>query len=268
MRDKDIIGFHRIDEPNAIFSNWYHAEFDLAGHHYTSSEQYMMYQKVMLADEYDLADKIMATDNPKKIKYYAGPNSFKTYDKIKNIWERDSRHIVKRGIRAKFAQNPKLLEKLLATGQALLCECAGNDTVWGIGIDLNNPSWHDVRNWKGKNYLGMDLMELRDEFRCEIAMWGSVQNADYMDAEPIDVWNMRAGDLKRNPVYYNGIHAYAARLPLHNRDIFYYDNSLNDWDIAMHMNMGGGLPIAGFYEMKQEIYEISKRAEGMKKLKV
>lgn len=47
-------------------------------------------------------------------------------------------------------------------------------------------------------------------------------------------------------------------------DCFYYSYSLYDWDVAMCTNMGGGLPISGFYEMKQEIYEIYKRLSGKK----
>lgn len=29
----------------------------------------------------------------------------------------------------------------------------------------------------------------------------------------------------------------------------------------MRTNMGGGLPIQGFYEMKQEVYEIAKKSD-------
>ena len=33
-------------------------------------------------------------------------------------------------------------------------------------------------------------------------------------------------------------------------------NSLYEWEIAMKINKGNGLPLAGFFEMKQEVYEI------------
>ena len=32
--------------------------------------------------------------------------------------------------------------------------------------------------------------------------------------------------------------------------------SLYEWEIAMKINNGNGLPLAGFFEMKQEVYEI------------
>ena len=43
------------------------------------------------------------------------------------------------------------------------------------------------------------------------------------------------------------------------KNSFYYGGCLYDWEIAMRTNMGGGLPISGFYEMKQEVYEIYRR---------
>ena len=41
-----ILCFHLIDEPNGFLSNWYPSPFTLDGQHFTSVEQYMMYQKV------------------------------------------------------------------------------------------------------------------------------------------------------------------------------------------------------------------------------
>ena len=258
-----IIGFHRPSEPYGCFSNWFHAEFNLADHHYVNSEQYMMARKVSLARRYDLFEKIMNTGDPAKAKEYAGKEYFPEYASIKDIWERNAKHIVKCGVRAKFAQNPEILEALLNTGDALLAECAGQDTTWGIGINLHNTEWHNVSKWTGKNQLGVILMELREEFRKEISHCGAIQFIDFTDALPIDVWNMTAGQLKRIPQYYSAIHSYAAQLTdAHERNCFYYGYTLNDWDIAMRTNMGGGLPILGFYEMKQEIYEIYRRLSG------
>lgn len=258
--DSNIIGFHLPTEPYGCFSNWYHAEFDLAGKHYYSSEQYMMYQKVLLGGRYDLANRIMETRDPSEAKDYASAKIFPEFKNIENIWNRISRNVVKRGVRAKFSQNKKLLDELLGTGNALLAECAGQDKIWGIGINLHNEIWRDVSNWNGKNYLGRILMELREEFQNEINRKGFVEAVDFRETPPSDAWNMTAGTLKRIPQYYDAIHTYAEQLPAgHVKNCFYNDYSLNDWDIAMHVNMGGGLPIIGFYEMKQEVYEIERR---------
>ncbi len=42
----EIIGFHLADEPYGCFSNWYMADFELAGIKYCCVEQYMMKRKV------------------------------------------------------------------------------------------------------------------------------------------------------------------------------------------------------------------------------
>lgn len=56
-------------------------------------------------------------------------------------------------VKRKFEQNPDLMAKLLATGDEYLEE--GNN--WGDRI------WGTV-NGKGKNYLGIILMRVRDEY--------------------------------------------------------------------------------------------------------
>ncbi len=87
----------------------------------------MMAQKVSLGHRYDLRQEIMDTHDPAKIKALAGKDSFPEFSSIKTVWDRNCRHIVKRGVKAKFQQNPDMLQELLDTGDALLCECAGQD---------------------------------------------------------------------------------------------------------------------------------------------
>ena len=216
----------------------------------------MMAQKVALGKRFDLLDRIMNETDPAVIKDLAGKAYFPEFVKIKTIWDNNCRHIVKRGIKAKFVQNPSLLHKLLETGNALLAECAGQDQIWGIGINLHNPLWKDVSNWQGKNYLGVTLMEVRSELRAEIALHGMVQYTDYNDATPIPEWNLSANYLIRFPEFYKAIRAYSDQLSSLEKNAFYW-SKLCDVDMDMKNNMGGGLPSYGFYEMKQEVYEIA-----------
>ena len=207
-----IIGFHLPDEPYGFCSNWYHADFVYAGTQYSCVEQYMMAQKVALGKRYDLLDRIMNETDPAVIKNLAGKDSFPEFIRIKAIWDNNFRHIVKRGIKAKFVQNPSLLHRLLDTGNALLAECAGQDKIWGIGINLHNPLWKDISNWQGKNYLGVTLMEVRSELRNEITLHGRIQYTDYYDAVPIPEWELSAKHLIRFPDFYKSIHSYSDQL--------------------------------------------------------
>ncbi len=255
-----LIGFYHENEAYGCFSNWYPAEFDYAGIHYIHSEQFMMYQKAAMFSRFDLCEQILKTSDPLKCKHIA--RQFPEYND--NVWEKTCRTIVKRGVKAKFLQNREILSVLLGTGNAILAECSPKDDKWGIGIDITDPARLEIEKWRGKNYLGVILMEVRDELRLEMLMNGNKapEYIDYRDAASTPIWQMKAGELKRIPQYYKAIHAYSDTLrSKHEKDCFYYQVPLEGWEYSMRTNMGGGLPIGGFYEMKQEIYEIAERAK-------
>ena len=145
---------------------------------------------------------------------------------------------MKRGVKAKFLQNPDIMKELLDTGDALLCECAGHDRIWGIGINLQNSEWQDVSNWNGSNYLGIILMEVREELRKEQAQKGIAQYIDFRDSSAIPEWSLPANQLKRIPQYYSAIHAYADQLPVGQvRDAF-YRCTFEAVELMMRDNMG------------------------------
>ena len=253
-----IIGFYHEYDEYGCFSNWYDAEFDYAGIHYVNSEQFMMYQKVLMFHRFDLGKQILNSSNPKECKDIAGQR-FPEFNS--HIWETTCRTVVKRGVKAKFRQNKDILEVLLGSGNAILAECSVKDAKWGIGIAFDDPARFEIQNWKGKNYLGVILMEVRDELRQEILLNGGsiIDYSDARDAESIREWKMTAGELKRIPQYYKAIHAYSDTLHSWNLKNGFYQVALEGWDYSMRTNMGGGLPISGFYEMKQDIYEIAQR---------
>ncbi len=256
-----LIGFYHENEAYGCFSNWYPAEFDYAGIHYVNSEQFMMYQKVAMFRRFDLGEKILNTTDPYKCKKIAGQH-FPEFDS--DIWEMTCRTVVKRGVKAKFQQNKDILSLLLGTGNAILAECSKKDDKWGIGIDISDPARFEIRDWQGKNYLGIILMEVRDELRREILANGNrvPEYIDARDAESNSVWRMKAGELKRIPQYYKAIHAYSDTLRTrYEKNCFYYNGPLEGMEGSMRENMGGGLPSAGFYEMKQEIYDIARRMD-------
>lgn len=257
----EIIGFHLPEETHGFFSNWARSEFVYAGISYSCVEQYMMAQKVALGGRSDLRDMIMHTYDPAKMKALGGKDSFTNFSDIKALWDKHCRQIVKRGVKAKFSQNPCMLEELLNTGSALLAECAAGDTIWGIGINLRDSAWMDVANWKGRNYLGQILMEVREELRREKAVFGAVQYLDFRSAAPIAEWEMTALELKRHPQFNSAIHTYADQLPAGIRDVF-YSVKLADAERAIVSGRSGRLPISGFFEMKQEVYEIARRLSG------
>lgn len=143
------------------FSNWAFAPFHLDGTDYTCSEQYMMAKKAELFDDEDTLKKIMATDSPHEQK--ALGKKVKNFNKAK--WEAVAKEVVYRGCLAKFNQNPDLKAFILSTEDQVLVEASPTDTIWGIGLAENDPRALDPNQWKGTNWLGEVLMDVRDTIR-------------------------------------------------------------------------------------------------------
>ena len=264
----EIIGFHREYEENGCFCNWYPAEFDYAGKHYLHSEQFMMYQKVMMFGQTALGDEIMHTDDPEQCKIL-GREFFDGFDAA--LWKKTRFVVVKRGIRAKFSQNPQMLETLLATGNAILAECSPRDKDWGILLSTSDPEVQDITKWRGENLLGQVLMEVREELREELRISPDGETFPYVesrDLEPIPEWELTAGELIRIPQFKQTVLAYSDTIGCvvgseESRNSFFFERSLADWEALIKGGsaLAKDLPLTGFYELKQDVYDIARRLD-------
>lgn len=117
----------------------------------------MMYQKALLFDDREMGEKILDTDNVGKIK--ALGRAVKNYEDI--LWNGLRQLIVYQGLLEKFQQNIELKEKLLATQNHILAECAVQDRIWGIGLSMKDERRFDLDKWQGQNLLGFSLMRVR-----------------------------------------------------------------------------------------------------------
>lgn len=152
-----IICFHNPDEENGYLSNWYLSSFTVIGITFSSMEQYMMYCKAMCFRDNQTAECILATSDVTEIKSLGRLVS--NYDD--NYWNGVRQIVVYEGLIAKFTQNEELKKQLIATGGAVLAECAVKDRIWGIGLSMQNPDRLDMSKWNGQNLLGYSLMMVR-----------------------------------------------------------------------------------------------------------
>lgn len=141
------------------FSQWYRCSFTAGGHTFGCAEQSMMHGKALLFGDADVAAQILAADHPRQHK--ALGRKVKPFDAA--VWNREREGIVLAGNRAKFTQNPALLELLLATRGTTLVEASPYDKIWGIGLSAGDPRAQDPAQWRGQNLLGKVLTQLRDE---------------------------------------------------------------------------------------------------------
>ena len=153
--------FHRPEEPDGYLSNWYTSPFNLDGIHFTSVEQYIMYQKCLMFGDTNSANQILSTDDTAK-QQKIGRNA-KGY--VGSVWAGMRQMVAFRGLMEKFRQNEDLKQKLIETGDAWLVECAGSDKIWACGIRLDDDRRFDAANWDGQNILGFVLMEVRRKLR-------------------------------------------------------------------------------------------------------
>lgn len=144
---------------NGPFSNWYPCKFtDIKGIEYNCSEQYMMYYKALLFDDLDIASAIMLESHPREQK--ALGRMVKGFE-IKR-WNNFAKEIVWQGCFYKFTQNEDLFNELIRTDDTLLVEASPTDMVWGVGLSENDPLIKDPNNWRGTNWLGEVLTDLRE----------------------------------------------------------------------------------------------------------
>ena len=161
-KEVDAVFFHKPEEPDGYLSNWYISPFDLDGIHYTSMEQYIMYQKCIVFGDKKSADAVLATNDTGK-QQEIGRNAA---GYIGKVWEGMRQVVALRGLYAKFSQNTELCQKLMDTGDAYLVECARKDVTWACGRTLDSDEKHYADKWLGQNILGFALMEVRAGLRA------------------------------------------------------------------------------------------------------
>ena len=155
--DGKFVFFWKLHHKNEEFSNWYPREFVIEGIRYNCVEQYMMAKKAILFGDVTIYQQIMQTEDPGKCKDLG--KLVRNFDPA--TWDSCKYEIVYNGNHAKFTQNPDLMAKLKATGDAVMAEASPSDINWGIGMSADDPKAKQPDQWQGENLLGKILMEIR-----------------------------------------------------------------------------------------------------------
>ena len=161
---------HREGAPFREFSQWFNKNFFsnedipynmeflsefIFKQTFSNREQYMMVYKALIFEDFDIADKILHTSDPKIIK--ALGRNVRNYDE--ETWGKYKYKIVVNGNYLQFSQDAHMKEILLNTDNKIIIEASPYDRVWGIGYSEKNALLNKD-NW-GQNLLGKALMEVR-----------------------------------------------------------------------------------------------------------
>lgn len=159
----DYLYFWMHEEKNenitkCCLSQWYPSPFTVNNILYPTAEHWMMASKAKLFQDDQSFLQIINSNHPKEVKTIGR--------KVKNFcevtWSKECIKIVTQGNFEKFKQNPKLKEFLLLTNDSVLVEASPYDKIWGIGLNENNHLVKNPKTWKGTNFLGFALMDVRE----------------------------------------------------------------------------------------------------------
>ena len=148
----DEIRFYRANQKEYSFlSNLYKRSIKFEGKEFTTSEHAYQYGKFA---KKDVAEWAMNAPAPHLLAIIA--HGLFRWDVVPN-WSKIKVERMKNVLIEKFTQHSDLKEKLLSTKDSILIEESNIDPYWGCG-----------KNGKGKNMLGILLMEVREELSKEL----------------------------------------------------------------------------------------------------
>ncbi|MGY3088779.1 ribA/ribD-fused uncharacterized protein [Hymenobacter sp. UYAg731] len=145
----------------SCLSQWWLADFVVAGITYRSTEHWMMAEKARLFNNDEIAVQILAAKSPAEAKKLG--REIQGFEPER--WEAQKVGIVIAGNRHKFRQHSELVKFLLSTNDRVLVEASPVDTICGIGLAADSADAANPAHWLGPNLLGFALMEVRDKLR-------------------------------------------------------------------------------------------------------
>lgn len=144
---------------NAYLSNFFRCDLEYNGLLFDSAERAYQFERCKRLGAPEIAQQVLDAKDAKACKQASW------YVKSTPEWDAQKRGIMKEIVTEKFSQNDLLLESLLATGKKALIE-ATTDMFWGAATVIGSKLLKNG-SWKGRNELGLILVEVREELKRE-----------------------------------------------------------------------------------------------------
>jgi ribA/ribD-fused uncharacterized protein len=144
---------------SSMLSNFSFARFKSKGRVFHSSEQYLFYHEALLFKDYDTAARILSAKTPGECKSLSRKVANFDFD----LWKTSAKGIMKQALTEKFSQNKACYKALEATGTTTIVEASPVDCLWGAGLGINDKDLGNVQTWKGENWMGELLGDVRKE---------------------------------------------------------------------------------------------------------
>lgn len=158
INDKHIFFF----SGNDILSNFFLSPQEAHGLTFQSNEQYFMWRKANYFGDHHIAERILNLPEVyplSKLSYEAKKLGRQVTGFDAARWARASKFVMLEGLSYKAMANDKFAMTLIGAhlnGQKFV-EASPYDTLWGVGLAVDDPLIDNPENWKGQNLLGQCL---------------------------------------------------------------------------------------------------------------
>ena len=144
-----------------FMSNLYRCVFIVKGITFLTVEHFMMFCKAMLFKDLVTAAEILGTENPQEAKILG--RKVKGY--VDEVWLAHREKYILIGMIQKYSQNPQEKQWLMETGDDILVEASERDTVYGVGLNEDDPRIGNPYEWRGANLCGELTMKAREHLK-------------------------------------------------------------------------------------------------------
>lgn len=149
VRPGAVVSFFKHDGPYGCFANFAPYPITIAGRTWPTVEHFFQAQKFLGTDPTSY-EAVASAPTPKDAAAIGRDRS----RPIRADWDLVKDSVMRLAVITKLLAYPKIQRLLLDTGNSEIVEASPKDSYWGTGAD-----------GKGKNMLGIILMEAREIFR-------------------------------------------------------------------------------------------------------
>lgn len=186
----------------SCLSQWFQRSFEIDGIGYSTAEHWMMAEKARLFDDDSILAEILESESPRDAKvlgrkvrnfdqavwtehrfeivkrgnlakfnqnedlksYLLASATYDTGKAARETVHDEMPGTVKERMAAYDVSNRKVVStEVIRDSNVILVEAAGRDTIWGIGLGMNNLKAQDPYCWRGLNLLGFVLTSVRSQ---------------------------------------------------------------------------------------------------------
>ena len=141
----------------SLWSNFHKSPFVMNSINFNTAEHWIQYIKSKLFGDESTATSILNSETARDAKRLG----YKIQGYDSKIWYEKGFDLCKPGIKAKFNQNPTLLNMLKTTSPKILVE-SSPDKIWGMGIPLKDTDALNKEKWYNTGWLSTMLTDIRD----------------------------------------------------------------------------------------------------------